>query len=34
MTMRDGQLIEKLFLGQYSIVYLTNGAMKPYGTAR
>jgi len=28
MTMRDAQLIEKLFFGRYSIAYLTRGTMK------
>ena len=31
--LRDMQLIMKLFLGHYSIVYLTRGTMKSYGRA-
>jgi hypothetical protein len=34
MTMRDAQLIEKLFFGRYSIGYLTRGTMKSYRPAR
>ena len=34
MTLRDVQLIEKLFFGWYSIVYLTRGTMNSYGPAR
>ena len=33
MTMRNAQLIEKLFFGRYSIGYLTRGTIKSYGPA-
>jgi len=34
ITLRNAQLIEKLFFGQYSIAYLMRGTMKSYGPAR
>jgi hypothetical protein len=34
MTMRDAQLIEKLFFRWYSIGYLTRGTIKPSGPTR
>jgi len=34
MALRDAQLIEKLFFGQYSIGNLTCGTMKSYEPAR
>jgi len=34
MIFRNAQLIDKLFFGRYSIVYLKHGTMKSYGLVR